>query len=311
MKKRDDFDRRLKEKFRFAVILTACIFFMELFGGFWTNSLALLSDSAHVFMDFFALGLSWFALYISAFPPSDTRTYGWHRSEVFASFINGISLFVVAGVIFYEAYERIFSPPHVKSMGLLVVATIGLIANIIVAVKLKEYSHDDLNIKSAFYHVLGDAVASVGVIIGGVIIYFTGLFVVDPIISVFIGLILLVGATKITLESSHILLEGVPKGTDINKVAETIKAVEGVSGLHSLHVWSICSNLYALSAHVEIEDDARNNQKSILTKIEKELTHGFHISHTTLQIECEECKGDDLIKPMNHSHKGHQAGHNH
>ncbi len=309
MKKKDDFDKGLKKKFRFALILTACIFFMELVGGFWTNSLALLSDSAHVFMDFFALALSWFALYISFLPPSDTRTYGWHRSEVFASFINGISLFVVAGVIFYEAYERIISPPHVKSAGMFIVATIGLIANIIVAVKLKEYSHDDLNIKSAFYHVLGDAIASVGVIIGGLVIHFTGLFVADPIISIFIGLILLVGATKVTLESSHILLEGVPKGTDINKVAETIKAVEGVSGLHNLHVWSICSNLYALSAHVEIEDDSRDNQKSILTKIEKELTHNFHISDTTLQIECEECS-DDLIKPMNHSHKNH-LGHNH
>ena len=150
-----------------------------------------------------------------------------------------------------------------------------------------------------------------GVIIGGIVIYFTGFFVADPIISVFIGLILLVGATRVILESSHILLEGVPKGTDINKVAETIKAVEGVSGLHNLHVWSICSNLYALSAHVEIEDAARNNQKRVLTKIEEKLTHDFHISHTTLQLECEECTGDDLIKPMNHSHKGIKASHTH
>ena len=199
MTKKDDFDRGLKEKFRFAVILTACIFLMELIGGLWSNSLALLSDSAHVFMDLFALALSWFALYISSFPPSDTRTYGWHRSEVFASFINGISLFVVSGVIFYEAYERIISPPHVKSTGLRVVASIGLVANIIVAAKLKEHSHDDLNVRSAFIHVLGDALASVGVIIGGVIIYFTGLFVVDPIISVLIGLILIVGSTIIIM----------------------------------------------------------------------------------------------------------------
>ena len=311
MTKRDDFDKGLKGKFRFAVILTACIFLMELFGGLWSNSLALLSDSAHVFMDLFALALSWFALYISSFPPSDTRTYGWHRSEVFASFINGISLFVVSGVIFYEAYERIISPPHVKSTGMLVVASIGLVANIIVAAKLKEHSHDDLNVRSAFLHVLGDALASVGVIIGGIIIYFTGLFVVDPIISVFIGLILIVGATRIILESSHILLEGVPKGIDINKVAETIKAIDDVKGLHSLHIWSICSNLYALSAHVEIDDKASNRQKSILQKIKEKLTHDFHISHTTLQIECEECTGDDLIKPINHSHKRLKVGHNH
>ncbi|MFQ5901420.1 MAG: cation diffusion facilitator family transporter [Thermodesulfobacteriota bacterium] len=307
----DGFNKTLTKRFRFAVILTSATFVMEIVGGIMTNSLALLSDAGHVFMDVFALGLSWFALYISASPPTDTRTYGWHRAEVFASFINGASLLVVAGIIFYEAISRTLNPPMVKSVGMLVFAVIGLIVNIVVAISLKDHSPEDLNIRSAFLHVMGDLLASVGVIIGGVIIYFTGLLVVDPIISILIGLIILIGAVRIILESSNVLLEGVPKGVDLNKVAKAIKGSDSVRDLHSLHIWSICYNVYALSAHIEIKNKARDSQKSIIQEINNMLSHNFHITHTTLQIECEECFGEEVIKPIKHRHRHPEGIHQH
>ncbi|MEE9591649.1 MAG: cation diffusion facilitator family transporter, partial [Thermodesulfobacteriota bacterium] len=245
--------KMIKKRFKLAIALTGAILLFEVLGSYLTNSLALASDAAHVFMDLFALSLSLFAIYLSEMPPTESKTYGWHRFEVFASFINGFLLIFISFVIFYEAYMRLLEPPPVKGAGVVVVATAGLLVNLFVAYLLKEGSKRDLNVKSAFFHVVGDAIASIGVIVAGGIIYFTDLFIFDPIISFIIGIIIITGSIKIILESSHILLEGVPRNIDFNNVVNDINGIEGVGGIHSLHLWSLCSNSYAFSAHIDID----------------------------------------------------------
>lgn len=298
-------DLELRGRFKLAIFLTAITFVAEVVGGFLFNSLALLSDSAHVFMDVFALALSWLALYICAMPATETRTYGWHRSEVFAAFINGVTLLFVSLIIFYEAYQRLVSPPEVRAIGTMVVAFVGLAVNIIVASWLKGHSHEDLNIRSAYLHVVWDAAASVGVIISGAIIYWTNWFMADPLISIGIGIIIIIGAVKIILESAHILLEGVPKEIDIKKIVEDIKAIDGVQGIHTLHVWSICSNIHAMSAHIDIKKEAQGRRGEILDLINQKLAKDHHIFYTTLQAECNGCITNQLFRAIEHKEHGH------
>ena len=298
-------DERIKGRFKLAIILTGAIFFVEVVGGYLTNSLALATDAAHVFMDFFALSVSLLAVYLSEMPPTEKKTYGWHRVEVFASFINGFLLILVSLVIFYKAYLRFLDPPEVKGLGVIIVATAGLIINLYVAYQLHSDSKHDLNIKSAFLHVAGDAIASVGVIISGVIILKTGLYVVDPIISAIIGVIIIAGAIRVIRESSHILLEGAPKGVDLSKVVEDIEEVRGVTGIHSLHLWTLCSNSYAFSAHIDTDAASRTRQREILSAINDLLARRFNIHYTTLQMECMSCSGEELLRRIAHRDNGH------
>ncbi|MBI5642116.1 MAG: cation transporter [Deltaproteobacteria bacterium] len=306
-----DIDRQLKGRLKLSVILTGIIFLAELIGGYMTNSLALMSDAAHVFMDVFALSLSWFAIYISEMPPTEKRTYGLHRVEVFVSFINSSVLFLITIFIFYEAYKRLFNPLPVESTGMIIVAVIGLAVNLIVAMWLKHYATSDLNIKSAFIHVIGDAAASVGVIAGAAVIYYTGWFPIDPLISILIGLIILLGAFQIIKESSHILLEGVPREIELNKVVEDIKASKGISSVHSLHIWSICHNVYALSAHLDIEPTQRWRMGEIFAEVNERLAETYHIFYTTLQAECSGCDANDIFGKIAHKERNHNHNHLH
>ena len=306
-----DLDSALKSRLVLSIALTAVIFIAELVGGYLTNSLALMSDAAHVFMDVFALSLSWFAIYISEMPPSETRTWGLHRVEVFVSFINSLVLFVLTLFIFYEAYQRFSSPEPVKSAGMMIVAVVGLVVNLFVALWLRHYAGSDLNIRSAFIHVIGDAAASVGVIIGAVVIYYTGWFQADPLISVLIGMIIVSGAYGIIKESSHILLEGVPRDIDFNKVMEDIKSANGISSVHSLHIWSICHNVYALSAHLDIIPTQRWRMGEIFDEINEKLAENYHIFYTTLQAECSGCDTADVFGRIAHKERNHNHGHNH
>lgn len=300
-----EMDRALKARLKLSVALTGVIFIAELVGGYLTNSLALMSDAAHVFMDVFALSLSWFAIYISEMPPTEKRTYGLHRVEVFVSFINSSVLFVLTIFIFYEAYKRLLSPSPVESAGMMIVAVIGLVVNLIVALWLKHYAKSDMNIKSAFMHVVGDAAASVGVIIGAGIIHYTGWFMADPIISVVIGLIIISGAYQIMKDSSHILLEGVPKDIDLNRVVDDIKASKGISSVHNLHIWSICHNVYALSAHLDIVPTERWRMGEIFNEVNERLAGNHHIFYTTLQAECSGCDNSDIFGKIAHKERGH------
>jgi cobalt-zinc-cadmium efflux system protein len=304
-------DRGITRGFIVAIGLTAITLVAELIGGFWTNSLALLSDAAHVFMDLFALVLSLAAIHLAKFPASDTRTYGWHRGEILASLINGATLLLIAFGILGEAWDRMLHPEAVKSKEMFIIASIGLIMNLIAAGRLHGHAHDDLNVRSAFLHVLGDAIASVGVIIGGIIMLYTGWFVLDALISMAIVLIIGWGAVRILREAGHILLEGVPAHIDVNEVAEKMRAATGVHNVHHLHIWSICSHITALSAHIDVEPDYRLRQGEIIGNLEQMLDHDYHITHTTLQGECSTCVTGPVIQQLKHRRRRSSNGNNH
>ena len=321
-------DKSITGRFKYAIILTAATLLAELIGGFWTNSLALLSDAAHVFLDLFALLLSLGAIKLASYPASDTRTFGWHRMEVFASFINGSTVFLVAIIICYEAFGRLLHPEEVKSLPMLLIAVVGLAMNLFAAKALHSHSHDDLNVRSAFLHVVGDAASSVGVIAGGIIMYFTDWYVLDAIISVGIGCVIFWGSWRVMREAVHILLEGVPRGIEVNEVAAAIREVDGVEEVHHLNIWTICSHIIALSAHVVVPATFRGEHGGMLRKIEEQLFERFHISHTTLQLEstrCTEVQGAKQFRhrprassvahahahPHQHPHGGCKGGHDH
>ncbi|KIH77744.1 cobalt-zinc-cadmium efflux system protein [Geoalkalibacter ferrihydriticus] len=294
------FDRKLTKGFVFAIALTSVTFVAEVIGGLWTNSLALLSDAAHVFSDLFALALSLMAIKLASRPATDRRTYGWHRAEILASLINGATLLLMAVGILFEAWRRILDPQEVKSLEMFIIATVGLVMNLIVASRLHGHSHDDLNVRSAFLHVIGDAIASVGVILGGVVMLLTGWYVVDALVSVAIVLIIGFGALRIMRAAVHILLEGVPPHIDINEIVTKMRAVEGVNDVHHLHCWSICSHITSLSAHVDVEPQFRLRQGQIVGEIEEMLEHDYHITHTTLQCECSSCLSGPVIQQLEH-----------
>ena len=280
---------RLQRKFRFAILLTIFVLGIEIVGGILSNSLALLSDAAHVFSDSLSLIMSWLAIYLSTRPATSSRTYGYHRTEVFAAFINGVSLVAISAWIFYEAVHRFMDPEPVKSKEMLVVAIIGFIANMAIVWLFHGEGHKSLNVRSAVLHVIGDALASVGVIVGGAVIYWTGWFVVDPILSCGIGIVILIGAFRVTKEAVHILLEASPKHADAHKVAACINAIGSVKDVHDMHIWSLCSNYLALSTHVSIDDDPSKSSHELRREINDKLQTQFGIFHTTIQIEQPGC----------------------
>lgn len=314
-------DHSISRGFVLAIGLTAVTLVAEVIGGFWTNSLALLSDAAHVFMDLFALVLSLAAIYLAGKPATDRRTYGWHRAEIFASLINSATLLLIGVGILHEAWLRFQHPEAVKSKEMFIIATIGLVMNLAAATQLHGHSHEDLNVRSAFLHVIGDAIASVGVIIGGLVMLYTGWFVVDALISAVIALIIGWGSIRLLREAGHILLEGVPAHVQVDDVVAKMRAVDGVNDVHHLHVWSICSHISALSAHIDILPDYRLHQGEIVGTIEQMLEHDYHITHTTLQGECSRCVTGPVIQQLrhrsrrsslcSHGHTGHDHDHDH
>lgn len=280
---------QIEKRFLWSIVLTGMICLAEVIGGVWTGSLALLSDAAHVFMDLFALGMSYGALRLAALPPDDRHTYGYHRLQVLAALANGATLLLVAFEIFREAWERFKNPAPVLAGPMLVVAAIGLIVNLIVARVLREHNHHDLNVRSAFLHVLGDALASIGVIVAGTIILLTGWTVVDPLIGVAIGGILLFGSGRVLRQSVHILVEGMPEGLKATQVAKAMGLVPGVVEVHDLHVWTVSPGYVALSAHVVLADQALSQAQQVMDDLKHTLVERFNIEHTTIQFECAAC----------------------
>lgn len=281
-----------------AIVLVVMV--AEVIGGLLSGSLALLGDAGHMLVDALALGLALFAMTIARRPATPTRTYGYHRVEIMAALANGTTLLLLAFWIFYEAYQRFLEPPVVQAPLMLLVASIGLVANLSGVMLLRKASRQNLNIKAAFWHITGDTISSVGVIVGGIIIAVTGWYIVDPIIAVFIGGIILWGAVRLVKESADILLEAVPGHIEIGDVVEIIKNVSGVEDVHDIHVWTITSGIYALSTHLVIEDQTVSRSAEIVAAVNRDLTRYFNITHTTLQLECESCSTGlvcEIIQP--------------
>jgi cobalt-zinc-cadmium efflux system protein len=283
----------IEKRLIWALGITVAIFVLELVGGFAANSLALKSDAGHLFGDILALGLSLFAAIVSRRPPTARRTYGYHRIEVLAAILNGMTLFFLAGYIFYEAYQRLVAPEPVQSILMLTVALVGLGANLFVLMKLREAAGDNLNVKAAFWHVLGDMLGSVGVVAGGLVMLFTGNYLADPIISFFVGAIIIVGAVGVLREGASILLESVPRSINYDKLKGDLENISGVVSVHDLHIWSISSGRLALSAHVRVGNQSTHESTRILQEACSVLAGQYDIHHATLQLECDCCPDDD------------------
>jgi cobalt-zinc-cadmium efflux system protein len=307
-----DFDAVKTRQLRFAVVLTSVVFVGELIGGLWTGSLALLSDAGHVFSDVLALALSLLAVGLACRPPTERHSYGLHRTEVFAAFLNGVALLGISAVIFYEAYQRLAEPPSIRSGPMLLVAILGLVANGIVALRLGGHEHGDLNLHSAYLHVIGDLLASVAVVVAAVIILATGWLLIDPILSAGIGLLILAGGFRVTREATHILLQGVPRGIDLAEVASALAEVPGVQDVHHVHAWSLCSNILAFSAHVVSCPDNEAERTALRCKLEQILTERFGFSDTTLELECNPTCDGELLQQFTHGMtNNHNHAHNH
>jgi cobalt-zinc-cadmium efflux system protein len=254
-------------------------------GGFLTNSLALLSDAGHMLSDIAALALSLFAFRIARRPATVISTYGYHRVEILAALFNGLTLWLMVGVIFTAAYNRFFNPPQVESHGMIIVASLGLLVNIIAGAVLYDSHHHNLNLRGAFLHIVSDALGSVGAIAAGLVMLFTGWYVADPLISVLIGLLILHSSWSLVKESLSVLMQAVPKGIRLEDVQRALEDVEGVSKVHDLHVWAVTSDIFTLSAHAVVENGGDFHQ--VLNGIEDTLKERFHIEHTTIQLEVE------------------------
>jgi cobalt-zinc-cadmium efflux system protein len=274
------------QRLKWALIISLVYFFAELIAGFLTNSLALLSDAGHMLSDIGALGLSIFAFRVAKRPATHHSTYGYHRVEILAALFNGLMLWLIVGVIFTSAYNRLFNPPAVESSGMIVVAVFGLLVNIAAAAILHAgHHHQNLNMRGAFLHVLSDAVGSVGAIAAGAIMLATGWYLADPLISIFIGALILFSSWSLVKDSLSVLMQSVPKGIHLDEVRQTIEAVDGVNKVHDLHVWAVTSDIYTLSAHAVVENGGDFHQ--VLNGIEDTLKERFNIEHTTIQLETE------------------------
>lgn len=274
-------------RLRFALILTGLGMVLEFIGGFISNSLALISDAGHMLTHLFALGMSYFAILLSTQPISKKRTYGFYRAEILAAFVNGIVLILVSAFLVYEAILRFTSPEKIRVGEMLLVAGIGLVINGISTYLLAKESIHDLNIRSAFLHEIGDLVSSLAVVTAGIVIFYTRNFIVDPILSFFICILIVIWAVKLLVESANILLESTPKHLDIDEVIKTIKEeIPGIYEVHHLHAWTIASSMYALTCHVVIQDCQVSVANELLDKINTLVKNRFHIGHTNIQFEC-------------------------
>ncbi|WP_044184387.1 cation diffusion facilitator family transporter [Hyalangium minutum] len=280
-------DERRKDRNRliFALILTATIALAEAVGGFLTNSLALMSDAGHMLTDVSALALSLLALWFSGKPANLKKTYGYYRMEILSALLNGVLLLGITVVILLEAWERFRSPAPVNLGPMAVVALVGLVANL-AALGFLHRTHS-LNVRGAFLHVLGDALSSVGVLLGAGIMALTGWYVVDSLISALISVVIVVGAIRLVRDAVDVLLEAVPAHVDMEAVKNLLMRVQGVTAVHDLHVWTISSGLYALSVHLVVANALACNNDEILSAVKHELFDRYGIDHTTIQIESE------------------------
>lgn len=266
--------------------LTFTYFIVEVVGGLLTNSLALLADAAHMLTDVGGLGLALFAIWITQRPANAAKTYGYYRVEILAALANALVLFGVSFYILYEAYRRFQEPPEVNSLPMMIVAAVGLAVNLVGIYNLRRGSKESLNIQGAFLEVVSDMLGSIGVIIAGLIMYFTGWYYADPIFSVLIGLFILPRTWGLMMQAVNVLLEGTPAHINLKAVEEAMKSVMGVAAVHDLHVWTITSGMDAMSAHVVLaEGIAASERQNILEQLNAQLKTQFNLSHTTIQIE--------------------------
>jgi cobalt-zinc-cadmium efflux system protein len=272
-----------RKALRLALAITAAFMFIEIAGGFLSGSLALLADAGHMITDAAALALSLFAFWLSSRPRTVTRTFGWHRFEIFAALLNGVALWGIAGLIGIEAIHRLKAPPQVKSGMMIVVALLGLLSNVAVGAILYRGRNRSLNVKGAFLHILGDALGSLGVLAAALLIKIANAPIWDPIVSVAVCLLILWTSGRLIKESLHIFMEGAPADLDMVAVNRALAGIPGVLEVHDLHVWTITSGFVSLSAHLKVR--TQQEAGDILRRAHEAVSGGFKIDHTTFQLE--------------------------
>ena len=277
-----------------AIILNALIFIVEFVGGILTNSLALISDSLHNLSDFFALILSYVALRMVQWKSNSEKSYGYVRVEIFVAFINATALVLIGMYIIYEGIQRFAHPEPVAGEWMLIIAIVGFVVNTAATLLLKTHAHHDLNMKSAYLHLLTDAVESLAVVVVAGIIAWKDWRILDPIVSIGIGLFIIKSAWSIVAETVHILTEGTPRGIDLDEVAAYLQSFPGVENVHHLHIWGLSSRMRALSVHIVVQDQLISSGNKISSQLEHELEHRFGINHPTFQLESSGC-GDQWI----------------
>ncbi len=298
-------DDKSQRRLFLSLLVTIGILLAEVIGGIMSNSLALLSDAGHVLTDAFALGMSLIALLIMKRPSDYRATYGYQRIGLIAALVNGISLVAIAFFIFLEAYKRFHSPPNINTSVMLLIAAAGLTGNLITAWILG-HKHDDLNMKSAWLHVLGDTISSAGVIVAGLVIKYTGWILADTIASGVVGFMIIVGGVRVIKETLWVLLDLSPVGFRVEDFLNKIAGLPEVRGIHDVHIWSIGHGIPAFSGHVQIHNQKISEADIIRKKIEH-LLSDEGIKHAVLQMECADCCSNDLYCKVNaeNSHLNH------
>ncbi|MBV8816869.1 MAG: cation transporter [Acidobacteriaceae bacterium] len=295
---------------KWSAVATLAFVVFEVGAGFRAGSLALLSDAGHNFTDALALIMAAFGYYLQFRPADDVKTYGYHRAGVLAAFVNALTLVILSLFLFWEAMERLLHPAPVQSTIMMVVSAIALLLNSGIMLGLHR-DKNDLNVRAAFIHMLGDALSSVAIIAGAILIRWTGWLQVDPILSILIGVLIIWTAWDIIKESLNVLLEGLPSGLELRHVTDAMRGVEGVMDVHDLHIWSLSSSAHALSCHVLIDDMPPSSSEAILKRINTVLCR-FHIHHSTVQFEHVKCALSQMpcTIPVQHGHD-HDHEHSH
>ena len=283
--------------------ITLVLVLVEILAGAFANSLALFSDAAHNFTDVLALALTWWALWITTKPANSSKTYGYHRAGILVALANSTTLVLIALGIFYEAWKRFVTPPEVEANILIGIGAAAVIVNLVTALLIRHGSRHDLNLHSAFLHLMGDVVSTVGAVVAGIIIHFTGLNWLDALVSMLIGILILWNAWSILRESVQILMESSPVDIDMEALQRDMLAIEGVRGVHDLHVWSINRSLRTLSAHLLTDDVHLSVVADIQWAVGEMLAHQYGITHATLQLECVDCAPVGIYCDINvHNH---------
>jgi cobalt-zinc-cadmium efflux system protein len=294
-----------------SIFITLVFVLAEAISGYFSHSLALISDAGHNFADALALVFSWYGIWIARRPSTARRTFGYHRVGILAALVNAVSLVVIALLIFWEASTRLRHPEPVHSTPMIVVALLAILVNTVISFWLRSASRNDLNVRSAYLHMLGDAISAAGVVVAGVIVAFTGASIADPTVSVLIGILILWSSWGIVKQSVNVLLEGVPDGMEMETVERTISAVAGVLAVHDLHVWTVGSGMVCCSCHISVEEQSVRSGENVLRAVADELEQDFGITHSTIQVEVEGCEPNDMYCVMKVARGGAVKGHDH
>ena len=294
-----DVAKQTTSRLGISLVLTLAFVFVEAVAGVIGNSLALLTDAAHNLTDVIALGLSWYAIRLTSQPADGHKTYGYHRAGILVALLNSTTLVLISLGIFYEAYRRFTNPPEVESGILIGVGLLAVVINLVTALLVRKGSENDLNIRAAFLHLMGDVLSTVGAVIAGVIIYFTDANWLDPLVSVLIGFLILYNAWGILRDAVDILLEATPRDVDANRLVHDVMEIKGVLGVHDLHVWSLTQSLRTMSAHILTDDLSISAGADIQRQINEIVYHRYNIAHATLQLECVDCLPDSLYCNLN------------